>query len=285
MKCTKFTPEEASRWERVFTDEYETSPLSKNMGRELWWTLNLAFHAALDEDFPSLRAALGSDPVGIEGIMHDDDLRGFMMRLYEHGVACGDGGCCCDLGNIYHDAAGGGASADYAAAIELYEMGKELGNAQAAINLGYIYYYGRGVKRDYARAYECFAFGALTEGNPEGFWKLGDLYASGKGVAKSDFTAWTMYREAYLRASDTPLSARAAHHVADYLLSGIEGRLDPNPDAALKLYTEAELGYYTLIDEGLTYYERQLQQAIEGQAAARRATQEHHRRIRVGAQR
>ena len=69
--------------------------------------------------------------------------------------------------------------------------------------------------------------------------------------------------------------------MADYLLSGIKGKLQPGPDRALRLYNEAEIGYYELIDSVLEYYQRQLEQAIAGQAKAREAAQEKHRRIRA----
>lgn len=97
-----------------------------------------------------MREALGGNPPAFERFKQDAPLRGFIKRTYEHSVACGDAGCCCDLGYFYHDTLNGGS-----------------------------------------------------------------------------------------------------------------------PEAALSLYTEAELGYCTLIDDGLTYYGRQLEQAIEGQQAAR----------------
>ena len=57
---------------------------------------------------------------------------------------------------------------------------------------------------------------------------------------------------------------------------------EPDPDRALELYVRAEISYYKAIDAGLTYYSRCLDQAIEGQAQARKAVQEKHRRIRAG---
>lgn len=282
MECSRFTSEEIDRWKGLIAESYDESPLRERISPQQWWIIDLVFTEALDEAFDDMREALGSNPPAFEQLKQDALLRGLIKRIYEHGVACGDAGCCCDLGNFYHDTSNGGSPEDYAIAIELYELGKARGDAQSAINLGYIYYYGRGVGRDYTRAYECYAFGALMANNPEGYWKLGDLYARGKGVGRSEYTAWRMYCNAYQHAGDSPLAARAAHHMADYLLRGIEGRLEADPEAALSLYTQAELGYYTLIDDGLTYYGRQLEQAIEGQQAARIAVQEHHRRIRAG---
>lgn len=205
-----------------------------------------------------------------------------VKRLYEHGVASGDAGCCCNLANLYHNTSGRGSAEDYARAVELYELGSDRGDTQSMINLGYIYYYGRGCERDYARAYECYARAALTDTNPEAYWKLGDLYASGKGVRKSDRIAWQLYSKAYELAGKSPLAARAAHHMADYLMRGIDGAVGPDPERALGLYVQAEAGYYHLIDAGLTYYQRQLDQSIEGQQLAREALQKRHLDIRAG---
>ena len=207
-----------------------------------------------------------------------------LARVYEHMIACGDVGACCNLANMFHDTSSQGSAEDYAKAIELYNLGGSRGDVQSVINLAYIYYYGRGVARDYARAYELYARAALLGGEPEAYWKLGDLYASGKFVDKSDWCAYKLYSKAYKKAGDSPLKARGAHHMADYLLYGIGGMLEPDPDEALRLYNEAEIGYYELIDSGLTYYQRQLEQAIAGQAEARQAAQEKHRRIRNGEQ-
>ena len=150
------------------------------------------------------------------------------------------------------------------------------------INLGYIYCYGRGCEKDYVRAYECFARAALTGTNPEDFWKLGDLYASGKGVRKSDRIAWQLYSKAYEFADGSPLVARAAHHMADYLMNGVDGVVDADPERALALYVQAEMGYYHLIDAGLGYYQRQLDRAIEGQHLSREALRKRHMDIRAG---
>ena len=53
-------------------------------------------------------------------------------------------------------------------------------------------------------------------------------------------------------------------------------------ERALGLYVQAEVGYYHLIDAGLTYYQRQLDQSIEGQRLAREALQKRDLDIRAG---
>lgn len=282
MDCRKFGKEEIEAWSALFEDGYDGSPLHGELSERAYRLLESCWEYALDEDFELMHECLQMDCISLARYMKIDAFASRVKRLYEHGVACGDAASCCNLGNLYHDTEGTASPEQYERAIELYERGMELGDVQAAINLGYIFYYGRGVQRDYRRAYECYVFGALLGGHPEGYWKLGDLYAFGNGVRQSDWVAWLLYKKAHEAAGPSPLSARAAHHMADYLLMGIEGLLDPNPDAALRLYNEAEVGYYQLIDEGLAYYARQLEQVVEGQQRARDAARETHRKLRLG---
>lgn len=282
MECRKLTEEELAQWEVMGEIDYADSPLHDEMLEEAYdLIVDVCYQAAVG-GFDWVCCLAVEDSVAFA--RHEDNLafRRLLKRAYEHAVACGHAGSCCNLANMYHDTKNQGSSQDYAIAIDLYELGASRGDTQSSINLGYIFYYGRGVAVDYSRAYECFAHGALVGDNPEGYWKLGDLYASGKGVRQSDRTAYVLYSKAHKLAGDSAFACRAAHHMADYLLSGIEDSLEPNPDAALRLYNEAELGYYALIDSGLDYYGKQLEQCIEGQARARQAAQEKHYRIRAG---
>lgn len=80
-------------------------------------------------------------------------------------------------------------------------------------------------------AFECYASAAFIDGNPEAYWKLGDLYAGGRGVRKSVRMAWLMYSKAYERGHGTVYAGRAAHHLADCLLNGVEGVSSPTPSA------------------------------------------------------
>lgn len=249
--------------------EYASSLYVSQMDEEAFKMLASACSFAQGCNFDEMLEELHEDAELFARNMDNPVFKRVVKRLYEHGVACGHAGSCCNLGNLYHETDGTGSKEDYARAVELYELGVDRGDDQSSINLGYIYYYGRGTAVDYARAYECFAHAALASTNSEAFWKLGDLYASGKGVRKSDAMAWKLYRKAYAFAGDSPLVARAAQHLADYAMKGIKGVVDVDYAQALRLYNEAEIGYYTLIRSGLTYYQRQLNQAIEGQSTAR----------------
>ena len=282
MKCKKLSKREIASWEKVMNVEYEDSPLSEVLSFDEFSLIVTICSCAAHDEFEHMHAYIQAYSVEMAQDMDNPTFESLLKRAYEHAVASGDAGSCCNLANMYHNTTGKGSAEDYAYAIELYELGASRGEAQSAVNLGYIYYYGRGVEKDYVRAYECWSRVALLEDHPEAYWKLGDLYAGGKGVPKSDWMAWRLYSKAHEAANGDAFGCRAAHHMADYLLKGIKGQLDPNPDRALRLYNEAEVGYYALIDQGLTYYQRQLDQAIEGQRAARVAAQLKHQRIRDG---
>ncbi len=262
--------------------EYEGSAYAQTLPADAFAFLSNCSDNVYDGYFQGFYWQLSSDRYLVARNKNNPEFARVLHRLYEHMIACGDAGACCNLANMYHDTSNQGMPEDYARAIELYNLGADRGDAQSMINLAYIYYYGRGVERDYARAYELYARAALVSGEAEAYWKLGDFYAGGKFVSQSDWIAYNCYHTAYEQAGTSPLRARGAHHVADYLMSGIPDKLEADPDAALRLYNEAELCYYELIDSGLSYYQRQLDQCIEAQARAREAVQERHRRIRSG---
>ena len=286
MEFKKLTDEEAEAWRMLddcLDDEAADRLLAELCGDEGAYDLITSVcGCAADKLFDAMHKRLSGASTNLKRYTEYPEFRRLLMRAYEHAVACGDAASCCNLGNMYHETDNSGTSDDYATAVQLYELGASRGDDQSSVNLGYIYYYGRGREVDYVRAYECWARAALLADNPEAYWKLGDLYAGGKGVEKSDAVAWKMYCIAHQFCKDSPLRARAAHHMADYLLKGIDGVVDADPDSALALYNEAELGYYVLMDNGLMYYRRQLEQAIEGQAKAREAAAERHRRIQAG---
>ena len=108
------------------------------------------------------------------------------------------------------------------------------------------------------------------------------LLGKGVRIVATRIAAAASIQKAYELAGKSPLAARAAHHMADYLMRGVDGVMGPDPERALGLYVQAEVGYYHLIDAGLTYYQRQLDQSIEGQRLAREALQKRHLDIRAG---
>lgn len=281
-KWRKLSKAERSEWKARTKTAYKDSPLKAVMPKEAYGLICRVCKCAVNKDFYLMLRIIANNAPAFARYEGIPEFRALLKRAYEYGVACGDAACCCDLANMYHKTDNTGTPEEYATAIELYELGVDRGDVQASINLGYIYYYGRGTSVDYAKAYECFARGAFMNGHPEGYWKLGDLYAGGRGVRKSDPMAWKLYSQAYKNADGGAIGCRAAHHMADYLLKGIKGELSADPDRALKLYNEAELGYYVLIDAGATYYQTQLKECIAGQKKARKLVQKKHAKLRAG---
>ena len=281
MEFKNLSESEKDYWEKLTEADYDAQHWH-GLSESDAGILRTIMADVLERDFDWLLQDIAMSAAAVARLRSNAFFFDTLRRAYECGVASNHAGCCCNLANLYHKTDGTGSEQDYAIAVELYEKGSDLGDPQASVNLGYIYYYGRGCAVDYTKAYECYSKAALTCDHPEALYKLGDLYASGKGVRQSDWMAWLMYSKAYETGKDTVFACRAAHHVADMLMSGIEGKLEKDPQRALKLYTEAELSYYDAIDEGLSYYRGCLRKAIEGQQKAREEVVQLHEKIRRG---
>lgn len=184
------------------------------------------------------------------------------------GVRVEDADTLCYVGALYYSG-GHGVEQDYTKAADFYERSSKRGSSQGSVNLGYCYYYGRHQEKDYAKAFACFTLGYSLDGNAEAAWKLGDMFDAGLFVEKNEWAAFNLYQKAYLATQGGHACARPAHHLADMYLHGVEGKVEPDPKRALKLYVEAEIAYYGEIDSGLIYYEKNLRQAIESQKIAR----------------
>lgn len=62
-----------------------------------------------------------------------------------------------------------------------YRVRAEQGDAQSQLRLGSMYYYGKGVSKDYSEAARWYRKSA-EQGNPKAEYSLGDMYREGKGV-------------------------------------------------------------------------------------------------------
>ena len=69
-------------------------------------------------------------------------------------------------------------------------------NSDALTNLGYIYFYGRTNKPDYKKAFLFFSKAACL-GNPNGMFKIGDMYKNGKFVDKNFDISFYWYKKAF----------------------------------------------------------------------------------------
>jgi hypothetical protein len=98
-----------------------------------------------------------------------------------------------NLANDYYF--GEGVKQDYATAIKYYEKAAELGNSTAMYNLGIIYANGQGVKQDYATTIKYYEKAAEL-GNVTAMYNLGIIYDNGQGVKQDYATAIKYYEKA-----------------------------------------------------------------------------------------
>ena len=189
----------------------------------------------------------------------------------EYGVACEDGACANWLGAMYY--AGDVVEQDYAKAKELYELAEKKGVAQAMINLGYIYEYGRVGEPDHTKALMQYAKVAATCDAPEALYKLGDMYSRAKVVEKDLNAAYALYQKSLRLAVDVEMKAQAAIRIAKLISDrgNAEWGIPYDPMRALELYQLAERGLRVDIAHGQAYYAKRLQEALEGQDRMRKA--------------
>ena len=111
------------------------------------------------------------------------------------------GGLSLDIGaRFYNDGLASDDKRCFEAARQFYKKSLSFGNPQAAVNLGYIYEYGRLGEEDAEQALELFEQAAFCE-HPEALYKLGDmLYWRNIEVADeaaADARAFALYSKAH----------------------------------------------------------------------------------------
>ena len=122
-------------------------------------------------------------------------------------------------------------------AIEHYEKAASLGSAEAQLNLGRMYFYGKGVKIDKRKAGEWYRK-AAENGNAQAQFNLGVMYECGEsdsGVNKDYLEAEKWYKKAVAQG----------HKDAPAFLYGIQKEIKKQKDAKdilAKLVREAENG-------------------------------------------
>lgn len=80
---------------------------------------------------------------------------------------------------------------DYKTAIPYYQASAQLGSSAAMCNLGYCYYYGRGVQRDKEMAHYYWETSAVL-GEAASTYKLGDMHRNGD-IEADESVAWQYY--------------------------------------------------------------------------------------------
>ena len=115
------------------------------------------------------------------------------VELYQKGADLGDANAFFNLGYMYDE--GKGVSQNYNKAVELYQKAADLGNARAIYNLGNMYYNGQGVSQNYNKAVELYQK-ACDLGNAMAFCNLGYMYEKGYGVNQDKQKALQLYKQA-----------------------------------------------------------------------------------------
>ena len=138
------------------------------------------------------------EPMEIAGKLHGADgakqlpdcVVDFLLEVYTDEMEQSNADAACDLGSLYYTGRGGEQS--YAKAVKYYTIGAKGGSRQAQENLGYCYYYGRDIPVDYEKAFHYFALGAF-DGHLRSLYKIGDMYRYGYYVEKNEQEAFCIY--------------------------------------------------------------------------------------------
>ncbi len=172
----------------------------------------------------------------------------FLLKVYEEEIEMGNADAACNLGALYYSGRIGEQS--YSKAIEYYTIAANGGCRQAQENLGYCYYYGRDTKIDYEKAFHYFALGAF-DGQICSLYKIGDMYRNGYYVKKNELEAFRIYNRCLELMPDEAVAfvgADVMMRIADCHFEGIGTEVDY--EAALEHYQKAEQLFYSRLQNG-----------------------------------
>ena len=169
---------------------------------------------------------------------------------------------------------------NYSEALKWYRKAAEQGNAEAQINLGGMYLYGKGVPQDNSKAVKWFRKAAEQE-NAMAQKNIGWLYEQGKGVPQDDSEAVKWFRKAAEQGDE---EARA---YLGWMYEKGRGVLQDNSEAVKWYKKAAEQGNVdTQTNLGSIYEKRKDVQQYDSEsveryrkAAAQRAAQENMIRL------
>ncbi len=195
-------------------------------------------------------------------------LRDLIEELFTAAFEDGNADAMNDLGAQYYDGSRG-FEQDFSKAVHCYKLAAANGSRQAQENLGYCYYYGRNMPVDYEKAFRYFALGAF-DGHLISLYKIGDMYQNGYYVDKDPAEAFHIYSHCLETMTDEAAPTVAGPvflRVGNAFLNGIGTKEDPK--SALICFQKAEAYLFDMVAGGNVMYKKSLQDAIEGQAAAR----------------
>lgn len=196
----------------------------------------------------------------------------FITELYEEEIEDGNADAMNDLGAHYYDG-WRGLEQSFSKAVALYHRAAENGNRAAQENLGYCYYYGRDMERDYEKAFHYFALGAF-DGHLISLYKIGDMYLNGYYVSKNEKEAFHIYMRCLETMTDEAAETVAGPvylRLGKMLLHGIG--TDRDLKGALVCYQKAEAFLYDMVKDGNAMYRKSLDAAVAGQEKVRKQMQ------------
>lgn len=191
----------------------------------------------------------------------------FMISLYTEMINDGFADAACDLGSLYYKGRFG--KVDFKKAVHYYTLAADGGCRQAQENLGYCYYYGRDVEIDYKKAFNYFALGAF-DGHLNSLYKVGDMYRNGYYVDKSPVEAYRIYKRCLETLTEEALPLVGADimlRMGDCYYEGIG--IEPDWNEAYNFYFRAETLYYDRLKDGDYLIKGCYKKAIERQAQIR----------------
>ena len=246
-----------------YRDEAETQnaeDLLRELGQVLFSGGGDAFASFVSQNSARIR----------EAARYDEHVAEVLVLGYKLGISADSGACMNDLGALYY--MGELVEQDYARAAELYEMAMAHGCYQSIVNLGYIYEYGRTGEKDLGKAYRYYALAAALAPSSEAVYKLGDMYSRGVTGERDVMKAKALWERSLELAQGLAEFAQPAIRIAKLLIDAeaVARGVKRDPLRALHLFQQAEIGLRIDITEnGMTYYQRRLEEAIEGQERAR----------------
>ena len=178
------------------------------------------------------------------------------VRWYRLAAEQGEAMAQANLGFCYYD--GRGVGKNYAEAVKWYSKAADQGNASAQTNLGVCYENGQGVQKHEVEAVRLYRL-AVEQGDANAQVNLGACYYYGKGVEKNDAEAVKWYRRAVDQGN-----ARAQANLGLCYASGRGVQKDEVEAVRLyRLAAEQGEAYYFL---GQSYYHGQGVQKDEVEA-------------------
>jgi len=195
-------------------------------------------------------------PFDLASSLHNSDgampmhpsVAAFVLSVYFDEYAKGSADAACNLGSLYYTGRAG--EQNYAKAVEYYTFAADNGSREASENLGYCYYYGRDVEIDYEKSYHYFVKGAL-DGHIRSLYKVGDFYKNGYYVKKDEKEAFYIYSrclETLTEEASKDCGADVFQRIATCYHKGIGVKQDLAK--ALRFYQLSESMFYERLKNG-----------------------------------